>query len=335
MLKEDREIKNDLVTFYNSCLLFKKYDQYNLWFGDFYEYSNIKYCKKYFQKYVYFWIYFFLLQRFSIFFVKFLYKSPYFIKFVESGFFKYLNYHFLLSFYNNNFIFDFDLKGKQKIKIFVKFYFQNFLKRRLKKDLLLLLTKVISDIILNLLIKLLINRLKFIQIYVRRVWLNDKILVKNKKEVYFIGLFYFNYLIKKSYYNLFFTHLDNLYKLKFVYKLLLKSKPINFNENKILSINLKPVKVNILIREKFFIGLPQKLFYFNNKDIQYLIESFELLPNFNEQEKNISLYQKSNILFEDSLLQEHLIFKKSFKIFKLFFKSFNFCFIKYKYKKKL
>lgn len=180
MLKRESQIQNDLINSYYSCVLFKKYYQYNFWFGNFNEYNNIKYCKSYIQKYIYCWINFFLLQRFSLSFVIFLYKSPYFTKFVESGFLKYLDYHFLLSFYSNCFFFD--LKSKQVLKSFVKFYFQIFLKKHLEKDLLILLIVVINEIFLNIF-------LKPIEIYVNRNYLNDK---KSFKLLF----------IKKNYYYL-------------------------------------------------------------------------------------------------------------------------------------
>lgn len=145
MLKKKRSYDINLVDFYSNCLLFNKYCQYNLWFGNFGEYNNIKYCKNYTQKYIYYWVHIFLLERFNLSFVIFLYKSPYFTKFVKSGFFKYLDYHFLLSLYKNSLTFD--SKDKQKVKFFVKFYFQNFLKERIEKDLLILIIKGTNEII--------------------------------------------------------------------------------------------------------------------------------------------------------------------------------------------
>lgn len=340
MLKKNRCSENDLVNFYYSCMLFKKYDQYNLWFGTFGEYDNIKYCEKYLQQSIYRWIHIFLLQRFNLFFVLFLYKSPCFMKFVESGFLKYLDYHFLLLFYNNSFTFN--LKGKQKIKIFVKFYFQNSLKKRLEKDLLILVTNAINEITLNVLIKHLTNRLKDIQIYMEWFRLNEKILfklvtIKNKKEVYFIGFIYFNYLVKKGYYGSYFINLGNLYPLKFYrplisLKLIHKSmlERLNFKENKTLKFNLKPVKVSKPKMEKTFIGFPRKTSEGSNRDIQHLVESVEFLGAFNSQEKSVGLYKNSNIIFKDSYSQKHLLFIKPFKNFKVFNKYF----VKYKHKNK-
>ena len=86
--------------------------------------------------------------------------------------------------------------------------------------------------------------------------------------------------------------------------------------------------------EKTFIEFPKKNLQRSNKDIQYLVESVEILGGFNVQEKNIGLYKSSSILFESNSIQKLLLFKKSFKNFKLFLRSFNTCFLKYKYKRK-
>lgn len=329
MLKKNRCSENDLANFYYSCVLFKKYYQYNLWFGTFGEYDNIKYCKKYLQQSIYRWIHIFLLQRFNLFFIIFLYKSPCFIKFIESRFLKYLDYHFLLLFYNN--CFTFDLKGKQKIKIFAEFYFQNFLKKRFKKDLLILVPNAINEITLNVLTKHLTNRLKDIQIYMEWLRLNEKILfklvsIKNKKEVYFIGFIYFNYLVKKGYYGSHFNNLGNSYSLKFYcpfisLKLIHKSmlECLKFKENETLKFNLKPSKVSKPKMEKTFIGFSRKTLEGSNRDIQHLVESVEILGAFNSQEKSIGFYKNFNIIFKDSYSQKHLLFIKPFK--NNFFKS--------------
>lgn len=331
MLKKRRS-ENDLVNLYYSCILFKKYFQYNLWFGSFGEYDNIKYCNKYIQIYVYCWINIFLLQRFSLSLVIFLYKSFCFIKFVESGFFNYLNYHFLLSFYNN--CFTFDLKGKQRIKVFVKFYFYIFLKSRLEKDILTLVTKVINDYFLYVLVKHLIKRLKDTEIYTVRSRLNNKALCQiitggNKKKYYFIGLFYFNSLIKNGYYE---SDLINFSRFYVNYCYGFK----NFNNNKTLKFHFKSTKISKLITEEVFIGFPRNTLYRFNKDIIYLVRSFENLNRFTIYQKKIGLYKKPRIFFDKSTYQKLSVFKKPFKNCKLVlvFKTFNNCFVKYKFKRK-
>lgn len=314
MLKKKRS-ENALVNLCYSCSLFKKYYQYNLWFGSYVEYNNIKYCKKYTHKYVYYWVHFFLLQRFNLSFVILLYKSPCFIKFVESGFLKYLDYHFLLLFYNNCFVCD--LKDKQKIKFFVKFYFQIFLKKRFEKDLLITITKAINEIVSEVFLKHLTNRVNTIQISVDQMCLINTLAFK---------------VIKINYYKTYFTNFDNSSKLdffflvlKFVYKSLLN--PLSFKSNKILKLYLRPAKVSKFTIEKSFIDL--KTLYCLNKNIQYLTESIENLSELKGQKIYISLYKNSNVLFKNFLIKKCIIHKKPFKNF---FKSFNIRFVKHNYK---
>ena len=338
MLKKKNDSKNDSVNFYYSCVLFKKYDQYNLWFGDFGEYNNIKYCKKYIQKYIYCWISIFLLQHFSPSFVIVLYKNPRFIKFVDSGFFKHLNYHFLLTFYNNRF--SFNSEGKKQIRVFVISYFQIFLKRHLGKDLLFLLIKVINEIILDVLLKHLNKSLKDIEIYAGRSFLNYKnafepIQVSNNERVYFVGLFYFNHLTKKthckSYYagsTIFYT-IKSFYSfaiLKNIYKSSLKVEGLK--DTKVIKDSLKSIKLSKKIMEETFIKFAGKILGHSNKDIQYLLEFVELLEGSNGYLKNIGLYKNTSLLSK-----KHSVGKKKFKGYKFFLKSFNTVFAKYKHKK--
>lgn len=343
MLKKKNHGKNDSVNFYYSCVLFKRYYQYNLWFGGFGEYNNIKYCKIYIQKYIYCWISLFLLQHFSPSFVIILYKNPRFIKFVDSGFFKHLDYHFLLSFHNN--CFTFNSEGKKQIRVFVISYFQIFLKRHLGKDLLFLLIKVINEMILNVLLKHLSKPLKDIQIYAGRIFLNYKnafkpIQVSNNQKVYFVGLFYFNHLTKKthckSYYSgstIFYTT-KSFYSfaiLKNIYKSSLKVR--SFKNTKIIKNSLKSIKLSKKIMEEIFIKFAGKILGHFNKNIQYLVESVELLDGYNGHYKNIGFYKNTSLLFKTSLIKKHSVRKKKFKGYKFFLKSFNTGFTKYKHKK--
>jgi len=296
MLKK-KCFENYLVNFSSNCILFKKYYQYNLWFGSFGEYLNIKYCKKYIQKYIYFWIHFFLLKSFSLNIVRFLYKSPCFLRFVESGVLKYVDYHFLVSFYNN--CFTFDLKGKQNIKFFFRLYFQKNLKKRFENDLLFLVIKVLDDILLNDLIMHLTKSLKDIQIYIERIRLNEKVAfklvtIKNKKEIYFLGLRYFKYLTKKGYYKPCIIKFNNLYSftfLKTIYRPLLKVKSSSII--KTYKSDLNRCYINKKRIENFFITFSQNTLDFSKKDIQHLIQFVEPLTN------NTGIYKNSIVFFED------------------------------------
>nr|QWK44920.1 hypothetical protein [Pseudochorda nagaii] len=139
MVKVKKHSENDLVKYYESCPIFKKYCQFDLWSEDFCEYENIKYCETYLSLYTYAFIQRLLFDHFSPSCLAVLYTSPYFVKFVRSGFFKYVDYHFLLSFHNNCFFYPSD-SGK-KIEAFVEVYFERYIKFSFAEDLVSCLVK--------------------------------------------------------------------------------------------------------------------------------------------------------------------------------------------------
>lgn len=96
---------------------------------------------------------------------------------------------------------------------------------------------------------------------------------------------------------------------------------------------LKNSKI-LKFRNPSFRILPIKTLYYINKDVFPIVESFEYLPQITRQQKNIGLYKKYNILFEKPLFQKYLLLKIPFKDCKILKKSFNSCFVKYKYKRK-
>lgn len=348
MLKKERNSKDSLINSYYSCALFKKYYQYDLWFDSLGEYNNIKYCKNYFQKYIYCWIHNFLLEHFNFSLVIFLYKSPCFIKFVDSGFFKYLDFHFLLLFSKNSF--SFDLMGKQKIKVFVESYFETFLKRGLEKDILILVIKALNEIILEVLTGHLTNRLKLNQNDVKKILLNNKVLFElvKIKKIYLVGIFYFKSFIERAYYKSRFIHfisicIDHTLKSLFlvapnkkvsfnILKFVLKST--NTNENKNLKFYLKSVKINEVLMEEFFMKYHKKGFYRFNKEIHPLVESFDILDRVISKQISINLYKNTDIIFKGVLSTNSLVLKKSLKSCKTFKKRYNNSFVKYKYKRK-
>nr|YP_009092620.1 hypothetical protein CopeMp22 [Colpomenia peregrina]AIR12200.1 hypothetical protein CopeMp22 [Colpomenia peregrina] len=144
-MKKKELSKNSLLKFYYSCPLFKKYYDLGLWFGDFNEYQNIKYCEKYLQKYIYISLQNIFLKnnRYTLYLT--LIKSTRFIKFIESGVFCYINSHFLLSFYENSFIGSFP-KSRLKIEIFIENYFKLYLQEKLVKDFLVCQLKSVNDV---------------------------------------------------------------------------------------------------------------------------------------------------------------------------------------------
>lgn len=337
MLKKESCSETDLVNFYYSCELFKKYCRYNLWLGYSEEYFNIKYCKKYICMYTYCWVYTFLLQCYSSSFVTILYRSPRFIKFIESGFLKYLDYPFLLSFHNNRFAFD--STARQKIKTFVKSYFQNSLKDSLKKDILVLVIEVMNEFVLNSLLKELTTDLKDIKTFAEESWSSDTTPIKeNKVLFFFIGFLKFNFLIKKGYYRPCFIHFNNYPGIKSSYSFISSDtvhKSLRVIQNTKTNKSLKSVEVCKLTMEKIFVFtlVGREILYRSTEDIQYLIECSEPLDGF--EDSRIGLYKNSNVIFGTDQNQKHLLFKKSFEGWKLLKKSFDNSFVKYKCVRKL
>lgn len=329
--------KNNLKKLCDSCLLFKKYAQYDLWFGGSDEYKNIVYCKKYTQKYIYYQVHIFLLQRFNLPLVIFLYTSPCFTKFVESGFLKYLDSNFLLSFHNNRFTCD--STGKKKMKAFVKIYFQNVLRGCFEEDLLILVIKLINEIAF----KPLTNGLKTIQISAEQTLSNDKDLFKEaeiQKIIYVLGGFYFNYLIKRGLYKPYFTNFDNLSKINiglfflknFMYKSSYSSlKFINFKDNEISKFYLsKPV--GELAMEEGFIDHRRKIKPSLNNTIHSLVESIESLDEFEEKSIGFFFYKNYNTLSsEDCLIPKWSVSERPFENY---LKSFKRVFDKNRYKRR-
>ena len=135
--------KNSLLKFYYGCPLFKKYCKQGLWFGSFDEYKNIKYCEKYLQKYTYIF-----LQKNDLFRSQSFNLDPYFIKFTHSVFFRHINSHFLIAFYENSFL-CFSSRSKLRIERFVEVYFHIYLKKKLEEEILVSLTKSINRFTFN------------------------------------------------------------------------------------------------------------------------------------------------------------------------------------------
>nr|YP_009072549.1 hypothetical protein PefaMp22 [Petalonia fascia]AIQ78507.1 hypothetical protein PefaMp22 [Petalonia fascia] len=147
-MKNKEFSKNNLSKFYYSSLLFKKYCKYGLWFGSLEEFNNIRYCEKYLQKKIYFSIKNNLFRNLE----PSSYLSPLInyniIKFLDSRFLRYISFHFLLSFYNNSFLFPF-VKSKTKIETFVNNYYQAYLQDKLEKDFLDCLAKSTNNFLFN------------------------------------------------------------------------------------------------------------------------------------------------------------------------------------------
>nr|QWK44215.1 hypothetical protein [Akkesiphycus lubricus] len=139
MGKAKKHSENDLSKYYDSCPIFKKYCQFDLWSEDFCEYDNIKYCEFYISLYTYAFTRRFLLNNFSPSCLAVLYTSPFLIKFIRSGFFKYIDFNFLSLFHDNCFFYP---RGSGRdIEIFVEEYFKKYIKIKFEEDILACLIK--------------------------------------------------------------------------------------------------------------------------------------------------------------------------------------------------
>ncbi len=322
MPKEKTYGKNDLIEFYFKCPLFKKYCQYNLWFGSFNEYVNIKYCKKYIHRYIRLSIEKFVLQHFNLSILFVLYASPRFTKFVKSGVFKYLDFHFLLLFYNN--CFNCSLKNKKTIENFVHEYFKKYVKNVFIQDLLICIDKSIDELPSNSFKLHLVNRIRYAGIKIKRSSLDRKSLskaikyecnIKNRE----MSPFFTNYLIKDLFYGIAFNSKQLCLKSDNDYRLF--SNLASFFNCILFKLQLK--KSYLLFIKSKFIKL--------NKDIQNLSERLEILSVLYIGYKSVGLYKKLDIFFDNNLYYKCAEFNKSFKNFNSLLKSFNSSFTIIKY----
>nr|YP_010118793.1 hypothetical protein F6D47_mgp17 [Laminaria solidungula]QQY85011.1 hypothetical protein [Laminaria solidungula] len=192
MEKAKRYSETDLADFYVVSPVFKRYSQLNLWSENFSEYRNIKYCEIYLSQYVFGYVQKHILEHFSESFLLTLYNSPKFLKFIESGFFKYINPHFLFFFQNNRFFFSED--SYEEVETFVEEYFQRYIKIFFDRDLLICLVACLYEIVPKSFRKYLNTRLKFIYKEFILIESDTKSLsnsvvilnfVKNKKNKYY------------------------------------------------------------------------------------------------------------------------------------------------------
>jgi len=151
--------KNDLSKLYDSCPIFKKYCQFNLWSEEFDEYGKVKYCETYLHKYIYAFTQRHLLQCFSPSFLGILHTSPPFIKFMKSGFIKYIDFHFLLFFQANSF--HYSTSSVDDIEAFVEGYFQKYSRKVFEEDLFKCLLTSINELVPQSLQGFLDSRLTF------------------------------------------------------------------------------------------------------------------------------------------------------------------------------
>nr|WKY98861.1 hypothetical protein [Alaria marginata] len=208
MEKAKRYSETDLSDFYSVSPVFKKYSQFNLWSENFSEYNNIKYCEIYFSKYFFGLTQKYLLENFSESFLLILHNSPKFLKFIKSGFFKYINFHFLVLFQSNRFFFVGD--SFQEVEIFVEEYFQRYIQIFFEQDLLICLIACVNEIVpksfrgcLNNRLKLVYNDLLIVELNTKP--LSNSVVILNltksdKHTCYYLGFIDYNNIIRKFYF---------------------------------------------------------------------------------------------------------------------------------------
>lgn len=134
----------NLSILYESCPIFKKYCQFNLWSEELGEYDKIKYCESYIFKYAQAFTERYLLQFFSPSLLAILQTSPSFVKFVKSGFIKHIDFHFLLLFQSNSFHYSSD--SVEQIETFVEQYFQRYSKKPFEDELLKCIIRSVNEL---------------------------------------------------------------------------------------------------------------------------------------------------------------------------------------------
>nr|QWK44843.1 hypothetical protein [Pterygophora californica] len=207
MVKAKRYNEIDLSDFYVVSPVFKRYSQFNLWSENFSEYNHIKYCEMYLSQYFFGQTQKYLLENFSEAFLLTLYNSQRFLKFIKSGFFKYINFHFLLLFQNNRFFFFGD--SFKEVEIFVEEYFQRYIQNFFEQDLLTCIVSCINELVPNSFREYLNNRFKFIYKELLIVEsntrsLSNSVVILNlkgsDKKYYSLGFSNYNLTIKNFYF---------------------------------------------------------------------------------------------------------------------------------------
>nr|YP_003288871.1 hypothetical protein SacooM_p22 [Saccharina coriacea]BAI48723.1 hypothetical protein [Saccharina coriacea] len=205
MVRAKRYSEADLADFYSVSPVFKKYSQLHLWSENFSEYYNLKYCEVYISQYIFGCTQKYILEYFSKSFLLTLQNSPNFLKFIKSGFFKYINYHFLLLFQNNCF-FCFE-EPHEEVEIFVEEYFQRYIQNYFERDLLMCIVTCIHNRVpksfdgyLNIRIKSIYNELLFLESNIK--FLSNPVIFLNFTEskrgnYYYLGFAGYKNTIKK------------------------------------------------------------------------------------------------------------------------------------------
>lgn len=228
MVKAKRYSETDFANFYAVSPVFKKYSKFNLWSENFNEYNNIRYCEIYFSQYFFSLTQKYLLENFSHIFLLTLYNNSKFLKFLKSGFFKYINFHFLLLFQSNRFFFFGNFS--KEVEIFVEEYFQRYIQKNFEQDLLICIISCIIEIVPKSFIEYLKIRFKVVYKELLVTESNTKSLsnslvilnfTENKKiKYYYLGFIDYKNTIKNFYFEE--SEIRKLIKIKAFYFILSK-----------------------------------------------------------------------------------------------------------------
>lgn len=321
MVKE-KGSANDLAKLYYGCPLFKKYCRHNFWRGNAHEYNDLRYCRKYIYKCTQVLILRYMLQYFSLPFILVLYTSPCFIKFTKSGFIRYLDFHFLLLFYNHSFF-----SSSIGIKAFIEKYFEKYIREGLKKDLLLCISECLDEQALKNFNGEYTSRLKYVYSQgVKRTLRDKSLLIK-----IIVG-------VKRGPCSLnCFAILDNIYKSvqKFTPSKdirYLKNYPLVYSSN--ASVILSFFLVGPALKPSFC-TVGQINLARTNRASKVLFKVVEVLDDFVNKAIKVGLHKNINIIFEDNSSLKLVLCKKIFKNFNSLLKSFNKSFFEHRHKNQI
>nr|YP_009684019.1 hypothetical protein [Lessonia spicata]QDP13843.1 hypothetical protein [Lessonia spicata]QWK44652.1 hypothetical protein [Lessonia spicata] len=208
MEKTNKYSEIDLTDFYVLSPVFKRYSRLNLWSENFSEYHNINYCSIYLSQYICGCTQKYILEHFNEYFLLVLHKNPKFLKFLKSGFFKYITPHFLFFFKNNHFFFSED--SYEEMEIFVEEYFQRYIQIFFKRDLLICLVACMYELVPNSFKRYLQHQLEYIHkeiilIELNNISLSNSVIILNfieeaKNKNYPLGFNCYKKIIKNFYF---------------------------------------------------------------------------------------------------------------------------------------
>nr|QWK44729.1 hypothetical protein [Pelagophycus porra] len=309
MIKAKRYSEADLSDFYSVSPVFKKYSQLRLWSYNFSEYHNIKYCEIYLSKYFLVCTEKYILEYFSEFFLLTLRDSPKFLKFIESGFFKYINYHFLFLFQSNCLFFFED--SYKEVEFFVEEYFRVYIQNFFERDLLICLAACINKRVPISFYRYLSNHLKCIS--------NEIILIKSNTKSSFNSIAILNFIGSDSnkYYCLGFIYL----KKKIKYNTVVKKE---YNCSLLTGLNYKIYKsVNTIKEVSSLLKQSSIIFFFEGTTCNY---GYLLISSYNKaflEYYNYILFDFFKIFYKSKYLFINKRVNFYFKFYPTLFMTYN------------